>query len=131
LEEKLNTPDALKYNKMDLWIKIEGEIATIGITEYAQDQLSDIVFAEVKSSVGETLERGKTVAVVESVKASSDISAPLTGKVLEINEEISSSPELMNSDPYGHGWLMKMQIGNQSELASLLDSKSYSEYRSK
>ena len=127
----MNTPDSLKYNKMDLWIKVDAETATIGITEYAQDQLSDIVFAEVKLSVGDATERGKMVAVVESVKASSDISAPLSGKVIEINGEISSSPELMNSDPYGHGWLMKIQIGNQSELADLLDSKAYSEYRSK
>ena len=127
----MNTPGSLKYNKMDLWIKVEAETATFGITEYAQDQLSDIVFAEVKLSVGDVTERGKMVAVVESVKASSDISAPISGKVIEINREISSSPELMNSDPYGHGWLMKIQIGNQSELADLLDSKSYSEYRSK
>ena len=126
----MNTPDFLKYNKMDLWIKVDAETATIGISEYAQDQLSDIVFAEVKLSVGDATERGKIVAVVESVKASSDISSPLSGKVIEINGEISSSPELMNSDPYGHGWQMKIQIGNQSEVADLMDAKSYSEYRS-
>jgi glycine cleavage system H protein len=129
LEEKLNTPANLKYNKADEWVKVEAGVATIGITDYAQDQLSDVVFAEIKVSVGDTLVREKTFAVVESVKASSDIGSPLSGKVLEINEEIISSPELINSDPYGRAWLIKVQISNPAELADLINSEVYQDFR--
>ena len=125
----MNTPDHLKYNKMDEWVKIEADVATIGITDYAQDQLSDVVFAEVKVSVGNILEQGKMIAVVESVKASSDIVLPISGKVLEINDEILSSPELINSDPYGRAWLIKVQVTKPVEIAELIDSRSYQAFR--
>jgi glycine cleavage system H protein len=125
----LNTPDHLKYTKMDEWVKIEADVATIGITDYAQDQLSDVVFAEVKVSVGDILEQGKMIAVVESVKASSDIALPLSGKVLEINDEILSSPELINSNPYGRAWLIKVQVTKPVEIAELIDSRSYQAFR--
>lgn len=125
----MNTPDHLKYNKMDEWVKIEADVATIGITDYAQDQLSDVVFAEVKVSVGDILEQGKMIAVVESVKASSDIVLPISGKVLEINDEILSSPELINSDPYGRAWLIKVQVTKPVEIAELIDSRSYQAFR--
>lgn len=125
----MNAPDHLKYNKMDEWVKVEADVATIGITDYAQDQLSDVVFAEVKVSVGDILEQGKMIAVVESVKASSDIALPLSGKVLEINDEILSSPELINSDPYGRAWLIKVQVTKPVEIAELIDSRSYQAFR--
>jgi glycine cleavage system H protein len=129
MEEILNTPDHLKYNKADEWVMVEADVATIGITDYAQDQLSDVVYVEIKLSVGDTLVREKTFAVVESVKASSDIAAPLSGKVLEVNEEIISSPELINADPYGRAWLIKIQLSKPGELADLMDSGSYQEFR--
>ena len=129
LEDKLNAPDHLKYNKLDEWVKVEADVATMGITDYAQNQLSDIVFAEIKVSVGDILERGKLFAVVESVKASSDIASPLSGNVLEINDEILSSPELINSDPYNRAWLFKMHISKPVELKDLIDSGLYLEYR--
>jgi glycine cleavage system H protein len=126
----LNAPDSLQYNKFDEWVKVEAGIATIGITDYAQNQLSDVVFAEIKVAIGDALERGKLITVIESVKASSDVLSPLSGKVIEINDEINSSPELINSDPYGRAWLIKVQIGQPGELADLLDAGSYMEYRS-
>jgi glycine cleavage system H protein len=129
LEESLKTPDFLQYNKMDEWVKVEAGAATIGITDYAQEQLSDVVFAEVKVAVGDVVTPDKLIAVVESVKASSDIVSPLSGKVLAVNEELVSSPEIINSDPYGSAWLIKVQIGKPEELTGLLDAKSYQEFR--
>lgn len=125
----MNTPDQLKYNQLDLWVNLDGAIATIGITDYAQDQLSDVVFADIKVSPGDVITPGKLIAVVESVKASSDISAPFSGKVLEINEELSSSPELLNSEPYGLAWLLKVEITHLEELDHLLDANAYNAYR--
>jgi glycine cleavage system H protein len=125
----MNVPEDLKYNMQDLWIKQEGDILTIGITDYAQDQLSDVVFTEFKASVGEKVEKGKLIAVVESVKASSDIAAPLNGKVLEINDEVISSPERINEDPYGGAWLIKMQMDQSAELNDLIDAATYAAYR--
>jgi glycine cleavage system H protein len=129
LEKKLNTPDLLKYNQMDEWVKVEAEIATIGISDYAQEQLSDIVFVEIQVSVGETIEKGREIAVVESVKASADIGSPVSGKVLEINSELLSSPELLNSDPYGQAWLIKVEMSNPGELTNLMDFEAYLKYR--
>lgn len=125
----LNAPDSLKFNKMDEWVKVEAGVATIGITDYAQDQLSDVVFVEIKVSIGDMLTPDKLIAVVESVKASSDIPAPISGKVLEINEELTSSPEIINSDPYGDAWLIKVQISRPDELSELIDSQSYLAFR--
>ncbi len=125
----MNTPDLLKYNQMDEWVKVEAEIATIGISDYAQEQLSDIVFVEIQVSVGETIEKGREIAVVESVKASADIGSPVSGKVLEINSELLSSPELLNSDPYGQAWLIKVEMSNPGELTNLMDFEAYLKYR--
>jgi glycine cleavage system H protein len=125
----MNTPDLLKYNILDEWVKVEADVATIGITDYAQDQLSDVVFIEIKVSVGDTLEQGKLFAIVESVKASSDITSPLSGKVVEVNDEIVSSPELINADPYGRAWLIRVQISKPVEMADLMDAGSYAEFR--
>ena len=125
----MNAPEDLKYTKTDEWVKVEAKIATIGITDYAQDQLSDIVYAEIVVSVGDTLEQGKGIATLESVKAAADVTSPLSGKVLEVNEEVSRSPELLNSDPFGRAWLIKVEITQSAELNELLDTKSYRIFR--
>jgi glycine cleavage system H protein len=125
----VNIPEDLKYSTEDEWIKLEGEIATIGITDYAQDHLSDVVFAEITVSVGNFLERGKVFATVESVKASADVSAPISGIVIEVNEQINQTPELLNSDPYGQAWLLKVKIKSSGELNNLMDAESYRNYR--
>ena len=125
----MNIPEDLKYTKTDEWVKVEGEIATIGITDYAQDQLSDIVFAEIVVSVGDILDQGKGIATVESVKAAADVTSPLSGKVLQVNEEISRSPELLNSDPFCRAWLIKVEITQSAELNELLDAESYRIFR--
>jgi glycine cleavage system H protein len=129
LEAKLNVPDSLKYHKTDEWVKVEANIATIGITDYAQQQLSDVVFAEIHVSLGDILDRDKFIATVESVKASADVTTPLSGKVVKINEGINASPEILNSDPYDQGWLIQVEISKPDELKGLMDSKSYMEYR--
>jgi len=125
----LNTPGNLKYNKSDEWVKVEGGIAIIGITDYAQEKLSDIVFGEIQVETGQLIEKGKEIASVESVKASADVTSPLSGKVLEINEKINASPELLNSDPYDQAWLIKLEISHPNELNDLMDSNAYMAYR--
>jgi glycine cleavage system H protein len=126
----VNIREDLKYTKADEWIKFEGENATIGITDYAQDHLSDIVFAEIVVSVGDTLEQGTVIARIESVKTTADVSSPLSGKVLEVNEQINQSPEILNTDPYDQAWLLKVKINSNSELNDLLDAETYRNYRS-
>jgi len=125
----LNVPDYLKYNRSDEWVKVEAGMATIGITDYAQEQLSDVVFAEINVKVGDILERDKIIATIESVKASADVISPLSGKVIRINEEINASPEILNSAPYNQAWLIQVEIGQPGELNDLMDSASYREYR--
>jgi glycine cleavage system H protein len=119
----------LKYHKTDEWVKVEANIATIGITDYAQEQLSDVVFAEIQVSVGDILERDKIIATVESVKASADVTIPLSGRVIKINDQINATPEILNSDPYGQAWLIQVEISQPGELNDLMDSKSYLEFR--
>jgi glycine cleavage system H protein len=126
----VNIREDLKYTKADEWIKFEGEIATIGITDYAQDHLSDIVFAEIVVSVGDTLEQGTVIARIESVKTAADVSSPFSGLVLEVNEQINQSPEILNTDPYDQAWLIKVKINSTSELNDLLGAESYRIYRS-
>jgi glycine cleavage system H protein len=129
MEGKLNIPDHLKYNNQDEWVSVEGTVATIGVSDYAQDQLSDIVYADIKVSPGDVIKQGDLIAVVESVKASSDITAPISGKVLEINNELNTSPELINTEPYGLAWMIKIEISNPDEINRLLDARSYQDYR--
>ena len=125
----MNVPDSLKYHKTDEWVKLEANIAIIGITDYAQEQLSDVVFAEIQVSVGDILERDKLIATVESVKASADVTTPVSGRVIKINDQINASPEILNSDPYGQAWLIQVEISQPGELNDLMDSKSYLEFR--
>ena len=121
----MNVPENLKYTEDHEWIKVDGNIGTIGITEYAQGELGDIVFVDIESDLTE-IESGKTFGSIEAVKTVSDLFAPCTGKVIEINPKLEDEPQLINSDPYGEGWLIKVELSNPSEIDDLLDSSSYS-----
>jgi glycine cleavage system H protein len=121
----MNAPKGLHYTSTDEWVKVEGKIATVGITDYAQDQLSDIVFVEILVSPGDNISKGGEVASIESVKAAADVNCPVNGKVLEVNEKLSSSPELVNTDPYGTAWMIKVELSDPSELNQLMDASAY------
>ncbi|UUO24913.1 MULTISPECIES: glycine cleavage system protein GcvH [Colwelliaceae] len=120
-----NIPSELRYATSHEWVRNEGNgIVTVGITEHAQDLLGDMVFVELPE-VGDSVSTGDDVAVAESVKAASDIYAPVTGEVVEVNEDLEDSPELVNSDAFGDGWLFKLKIEDEGELDSLLDAEGY------
>lgn len=121
----MKAPAELKYSKNDEWIRVEDEVATMGITDYAQDQLSDVVFVEIIVFEGDKLEQGETCAVVESVKAAADIYLPVGGEILAINEELVDSPELINEDPFGKAWLIKIKMSDPGELDGLMDAETY------
>jgi glycine cleavage system H protein len=120
----MNVPDGLKYTKEDEWIRIEGDEVVIGITDYAQDSLSDIVYLELPE-VGDTFAAGDTFGIVESVKAAADLYMPLSGEITAINEDLVDEPEIINQDPYGAGWLIRLRMSDSSEAASLLDPEAY------
>lgn len=124
----MNTPKGYKFNKTDEWVKVDGNSAKIGISDFAQDQLSDIVYIEFNKEVGESIEKGQILATIESVKAAADVNSPINGKVLEVNESLSDAPEVLNEDPYGNGWLYKVEFNNLSELDDLIDAKGYDEF---
>ncbi len=123
----LKTPADLRYTKNDEWLKIEGDTATIGISDFAQDALNDIVYVEFPD-VGAALKQGATFGVVESVKAASDIFMPVGGTVTEVNKSLEDTPETINTDPYGNGWLIKIKLSDAAESDSLMDSAAYLEY---
>ncbi|MDD6892600.1 MAG: glycine cleavage system protein GcvH [Bacteroidales bacterium] len=120
----MNFPTNVKYTSEHEWIRLEGDIAYVGITDYAQDQLGDIVFVDIPTE-GETLEKGETFGTIEVVKTVSDLFLPIGGKVLEINPALEENPELVNQDPYGEGWLIKIQPTDLSEMEDLLDAEAY------
>lgn len=120
----MNFPENLKYTNDHEWIRAEGDIGWVGITDYAQSELGDVVYVELPA-VGAKIEQGKSFGTIEAVKAVSDIYAPVSGEVLEVNKAVQSSPESVNKDPYGQGWMIKMRIGNAGQLASLLGVESY------
>jgi glycine cleavage system H protein len=120
----VSVPSDLRYTKDHEWVRIEGDEATVGITAYAADQLGDIVFVELPD-VGRTLAQAAAFGVVESVKAVSDLFAPVTGDVLATNGELTANPELVNSDPYGAGWMIKVRVGDAGQTAELLDADAY------
>jgi glycine cleavage system H protein len=120
----MNFPEDLKYTTEHEWVRIEGDVATVGITDYAQDQLGDIVFVELPEE-GEKVEKSDTFGVVESTKSVSDLYVPLTGVVLETNDPLLDSPEILNEDPYGEGWMIRIKISKNSDIKELLDSKAY------
>ena len=120
----MNTPSELKYTKEHEWVKIEGNIATIGITDFAQGELGDIVFVDV-DSVDDDLAAGDVFGSVEAVKTVSDLFLPISGKVAEFNESLEDEPELLNSDPYGKGWIIKVEITEGADLSELLTAEDY------
>ncbi len=120
----MNIPAELKYTKDHEWVKIEGDIATVGITEFAQSELGDIVYVEIET-VGESIDQEEVFGSVEAVKTVSDLFMPLSGEILEFNENLESNPELVNSDPYGEGWMIKVKISDASQIDSLLDAAAY------
>ncbi|MDA9161595.1 glycine cleavage system protein GcvH [Crocinitomicaceae bacterium] len=121
----MNIPENLKYTKDHEWVKIEDNVATIGVTDFAQSELGDIVFVEIET-LDEELDAEEVFGSVEAVKTVSDLFMPIGGSVIEVNENIESSPELVNSDPYGEGWMIKIEIKDVSEIENLLSSEDYS-----
>ncbi len=122
----MNTPGELKYTKDHEWVKIEGNVATIGITDFAQGELGDIVFVDV-DSVDDELSAGDVFGSVEAVKTVSDLFLPLNGTVMEFNSDLEDQPELLNTDPYGKGWIIKLDIGTDANVSELLSAEQYQE----
>lgn len=120
----MNFPEELKYTKDHEWVRIEGDIAYVGITDFAQKELGDIVYVDIPSK-GKTVAQNEVFGTVEAVKTVSDLFMPLTGEVLEVNDKLDGSPELVNSDPYGDGWIIKATISNHSEIENLLSAADY------
>ena len=120
----MNLPADLKYTKDHEWIKIEDNIATVGITDFAQGELGDIVYVDV-DTLDDTVEEGEVFGSVEAVKTVSDLFMPLTGEVIEFNETLEDEPELVNTDPYNKGWMIKIEIADDSQIADLLDAEAY------
>ena len=120
----MNIPAELKYTKDHEWVKIEGDVAIVGITEFAQSELGDIVYVEIET-IGETLDQEEVFGSVEAVKTVSDLFLPMSGEIIEFNEALESNPELVNNDPYGEGWMVKVRVSNPSEFEALLDASAY------
>ncbi|MDD4141209.1 MAG: glycine cleavage system protein GcvH [Bacteroidales bacterium] len=120
----MNIPEDLKFTKDHEWLKVEGEFALVGITDYAQSQLGDVAFVEVET-VGETLEKEESLGTIEAVKTVSDVFMPVSGEIIEFNQLIQDDPSLVNSDPYGDGWLVKIKMTEADELDELLDADAY------
>lgn len=120
-------PENLRYTRDHEWIKVEGDTAFIGISDYAQSQLGDIVFVEVET-VGETLEKGESLGTIEAVKTVEDVYMPVNAEILEFNEKLKDSPDLLNKDPYGEGWIAKLKLSNPAEVNDLMDANAYKAY---
>jgi glycine cleavage system H protein len=121
----MNVPSDLRYNSSHEWIRLEGDIATVGISDHAQEELTDVVFVELPL-VGRAVDAGDPTAVVESVKAASDIYAPIGGEVVEVNLDVEADPALVNTDPYGRGWIFKLRVKSAADVEGLLDAAAYS-----
>lgn len=120
----MNLPAELKYTKEHEWVRVDGDIAVVGITDFAQGELGDIVYVEVET-VGETMDQDEVFGTVEAVKTVSDLYLPLSGEITEFNENLESSAELVNSDPYGEGWMIKLKMSDPAELDGLMDATAY------
>lgn len=123
----MNIPNDLKYSQSHEWIRVEGDTGTVGITDFAQHELGDIVFVEAPA-VGASVSAGAQMGSVESVKAVSEVNSPVSGKVVEVNAEPADHPELLNSDPYGAGWMIKITLTHPGEIAGLMDAAAYAKY---
>ncbi len=124
----MNIPTELKYTKNDEWIRVEGNTGTVGITDHAQEQLSDIVFVEIVVSEGDSVKQGDTCATLESVKAAADVYLPVSGKIVGVNEGLPDVPEKVNSSPYDEAWMVKLELSNPAELAGLMDAVGYTKH---
>ena len=124
----MDFPSDLKYTESDEWIRLEGKVTTLGVTDFAQDQLSDLVFFEITAAVGKAVSKGQTIGAIESVKAAADLYLPVSGTLKEINESLTSAPELVNSDPYGAGWMARVELSDPGELDGLMDSAAYQKH---
>ncbi len=124
----MNIPAGLKYTTADEWVKVDGKVATVGISDYAQDQLSDIVYVEINVEPGDTVKKNAVCVILESVKAAADVTCPVEGKVVEINEALSDSPELVNTDPYEGAWMYKVEMSNPADLDVLMNAEEYGKY---
>lgn len=124
----MKTPKELRYAKTDEWIKVEGDEGTIGISDYAQDQLSDVVYVELMVEEDDEVSKGDILATVESVKAAADVNFPVSGTIIAINEDLADAPEVLNSDPYEAGWMVKIKLDDPSELDDLMDADGYEAY---
>ncbi|MCC5467550.1 glycine cleavage system protein GcvH [Pelosinus baikalensis] len=122
----MNIPKELKYSKDHEWVKVEGKVAIIGVTDFAQSQLGDVVFVELPDESG-TVKVGDGFSVIESVKAVSDIYAPVSGKIVKVNQALTDTPDLINQEPYGEGWIVVIEMSDSSELDDLLDSDAYAQ----
>lgn len=122
----MNFPEGIKYTEEHEWISLDGDVATIGITDFAQGELGDIVFVEVET-VGESLAENEVFGTVEAVKTVSDLYLPVSGEVLEVNERLADEPELINNDPFGEGWIIKLKVDNVADLEGLMDADAYKE----
>ena len=119
--------EGLYYTKTEEWLRVEGDVGTVGLTDYAQGQLGDIVYLD-EAEKGKKVKQGEEFTAVESVKAASDVSAPISGEIIEVNEKVVEDSSLMNSDPYGEGWIAKIKIDDSSELKNIMDGKAYTEH---
>lgn len=124
----LNHPGNLKYSKSDEWVRVEGDTAVIGITDYAQDQLGDIVYIELPWNASQSIEHEAKFGDIESVKATSELTSPISGEVVKVNEQLRDQPELINDNPYEDGWMIAVKLSNPAELASLMDAEQYKTY---
>jgi len=122
----MNFPENLRYTKDHEWVNLEGNIATIGITDFAQSELGDIVYVDI-ATLGQSLEAHAVFGTVEAVKTVSDLFLPVAGKIVEINEDLNNAPEQVNTDPYGAGWMVKLEVANPDEVAALLDAAAYTD----
>ena len=120
----MNTPDNLKYSKEHEWVRVEGDVAVIGITDFAQDQLGDIVFVDIQTE-GETLAQDDVFGAIEAVKTVADAFMPVSGEIIEVNPELEGAPESVNTDPYGAGWMIKVKMSNPEEVDGLLSAEEY------
>ncbi|PIR17969.1 MAG: glycine cleavage system protein H [Deltaproteobacteria bacterium CG11_big_fil_rev_8_21_14_0_20_49_13] len=117
-------PDDIKYTREHEWVRIEGELATVGVTDYAQEQMGDVVYVELPNE-GELVAKGDAFGVVESVKSVSDVYAPISGKIIEVNDPLKENPEIINAEPHNEGWIAKIELSDRTELDDLLSAKDY------
>ncbi len=122
----MNLPDDLKYSKEHEWVRMDHDVATVGVTDYAQSQLGDIVYVDVET-MGQTIDKDEVFGTIEAVKTVSDLFMPLSGEVIHVNHELEDSPELVNEDPYGKGWIIKIRLTHSGELQELLSAQDYKE----